>query len=219
MTNILASTGGDLSDVRDFVEDMKSDKDLPKYLEERREQRRLVHENQRLGEHVENLVKEGLEGEGFTVSRTGIGSDFEIEYDLMEEDVGIELKLSRDDRSWLVEVKATREQRVRMTAKQAETAVERRDGFLLCVVPVGLGGIGLEKDGIRANMRFVQNIGPRLESFCAELNAFNKLRDYVNTLSDGEIQLRVGAGTAHIHVANTVWHNGICLEDLSTKLK
>ena len=57
------------------------------------------------------LVKEGLEGQGFTVKRTGIGSDFEIEYDFIEKNEEIGIELSRDDRTWLVEVKATREQR------------------------------------------------------------------------------------------------------------
>ena len=160
MTSILVSTGGDLSHVYDFVEDMKTDKELPQHLAERRERRRIVHENQHLGGHVEDLVKEGLEYQGFKVKRTRIGSDFEIEYDLVENNKEMGIELSRDGRTWLVEVKATREQRVRMTAKQAETSVKRGDGFLLCVVPVGHDGTNLKKDNIRANMRFVQNIGP-----------------------------------------------------------
>ena len=219
MTNILVSTGGDLSHVSDFVEDMKTDKDLPQHLADRRERRRVVHENQRLGGLVEDLVKEGLEDEGFTVKRTGIGSDFEIEYDVIEEDEEIGIELSRNDRTWLVEVKATREQRVRMTARQAETAVKRGDGFLLCVVPVEHSGTKLEKDDVRANMRFVQNIGPRVEPLCAELDALNDLRDDATTPSDSDIQLEIEAGTARIRVDNAVWQNGICLTDLSAQLK
>ena len=219
MTSILVSTGGDLSHVRDFVEDMKADKDLPKHLAERRERRRIVHENQRLGDHVEDLVKEGLEDQGFTVKRTRIGSDFEIEYDLIEENEEIGIELSRGDRTWLVEVKATREQRVRMTAKQAETAVKRGDGFLLCVVPVGHGGTDLGKDDIHANMRFVQNIGPRVAPLCAELDALNDLRDDATIPSDSDIQLEIEAGTARIRVDNAIWQNGVCLGDLSAQLR
>ena len=219
MTSILVSTGGDLSHVRDFAEDMKTDKDLPKHLAERRERRRVVHENQRLGGLVEDLVKEGLEDEGFTVKRTGIGSDFVIEYDLTDENEEIGIQLSRGDRTWLVEVKATREQRVRMTAKQAETAVTRGDGFLLCVVPVDHDGTNLEKDHIRANMRFVQNIGPRVGSLCAELDALNDLRDDATSPSDSEIQLEIDGGTARIRVDNAVWQNGVCLSDLPAQLK
>ena len=219
MTNILVSTGGDLSHISDFVEDMKTDKDLPQHLADRRERRRVVYENQRLGGFVEDLVKEGLEHEGFTVKRTGIGSDFEIEYDLIEEDEEIGIELSRNDRTWLVEVKATREQRVRMTARQAETAVNKGDGFLLCVVPVGHPGTKLEKDDVRTNMRFVQDIGPRVEQLCAELGALNDLRDDATTPSDSDIQLEIEAGTARIRVDNAVWLNGICLTDLADQLK
>ena len=219
MTNILVSTGGDLSHVRDFVEDMKTDKDLPQHLADRRERRRIVHENQRLGGLVEDLVKEGLEDEGFTVKRTGIGSDFEIQYDMVEDDEEIGIELSKNDRTWLVEVKATREQRVRMTARQAETAVKRGAGFLLCVVPVVDSETNLDKDDIRAKMRFVQNNGPRVEPLCAELDELNELRDVATTATDEDIQLEIEAGTARIRVDNAAWQSGVCLSDLAAQLR
>lgn len=218
MTNILVSTDGDLSHVSEFVEDMKSDIDLPAHLAERRKRREIVHENQRLGEQVENLVKKGLEGEGFTVTRTGIGSDFEIEYDFIEGDEEIGIELSRNGRSWLIEVKATRDQRVRMTTKQAATAVEKNDLFLLCVVPVGIDGIDLEEDDIFADMRFVQNIGPRVAPLWQKLKSLNELRDGVISSSDSDIQLEFQAGTARICVDGTVWQNGVCLKDLCAHL-
>ena len=219
MTNILVSTGGDLTHVRDFVEDMKTDQDLPKHLAERRERRRIVHENQRLGDIVEDLVQEGLEDQGFTVKRTGIGSDFMIEYDFTEDNEEMGIELSRGDRTWLVEVKATREHRVRMTAKQAETAVNRGDGFLLCVVPVGQDGTYVDKDEVRANMRFVQDIGPRVRPLCVELDALNELRDDATTPGDSDVQLEIDGGTARIHVDNAVWQDGVCLSDLAAQLK
>lgn len=218
MTSILIETGGDLSHVSKFVEDMKTDKDLPAHLAKRRERRQMVHENQQRGAHVENLVKEGLEGEGFTVKRTGIGSDYEIEYDFIEGDKEIGIELSRNDQSWLVEVKSTRDQRVRMTAEQAKTAVDRGANFLLCVVPVELDEAGLVEDDIHHNMRFVQNIGPRMELLCAELEALEDLRDDATTHGGGDIQLEIQAGTARICVDNTVWHNGIRLKDLASQL-
>lgn len=219
MTNILVSTNGDLSHVRDFVEDMKTDKELPQYLADRRERRRIVHENQRLGSHVEDLVREGLKDEGFTVKRTHIGSDFEIQYDMVQDNEEIGIELSRNDRTWLVEVKATREQRVRMTAKQAERAVERGDEFLLCVVPVEPIEANLDKDHVLANMRFVQDIGPRVEPLCKELYKLNELRNNATTPSDSDIQLEIEAGTARIRVDNAIWQNGIHLTDLSAQLE
>ncbi len=218
LTKILVATDGDLSHVKAFMEDMKTDKDFLKHLEERRKTRRDVHENQRIGSLVEDLVKDGLEDEGFTVKPTGIGSDFEIEYDRIEGDQEVGIELSRNGRTWLVEVKSTREQRVRMTTKQAETAVEKGDGFLLCVVPVGNDGTNLEKEEVRANMRFVQNIGPLVEPQCTKLDLLNNVRDFATAPSDDDIRLEIEGGTARISVNDAVWQDGICLSDLSTKL-
>lgn len=218
ITEILVSTRGDLSHVRNFVEDMEIDEHLPEYLSERRERRRIVHENQRLGDLVENLVRQGLEEEGFTVRRTGIGSDFEIEYDVVEGEEEIGIELSRNDNTWLVEVKATREQSARMTAKQAETAVAEKDRFLLCVVPVGPSCKNLEADDVIANMRFVENMGPRLMPLCVELGALNELRADATAASGGDVQLEIEAGTARVRVDDSAWQDGICLGDLAAHL-
>ena len=182
------------------MEDLKDDEALPEVLAERREQRQRVHENQRLGEQVEALVKQSLEGEGFTVQRTGVGSDFEIEYD----DV-TRLKLARSNRTWLVEVKATRDSRPRMTATQARTAVEHEDGFLLCVVPVRGETSNLQLDDVRDNMRFVQNIGARLHQICNNLDAIDGSRDKAIAESDADVQLEVESGVARVRVASSVW--------------
>ena len=218
MTSILISTGGDLSHVSDFVEDLMTDEDLPAHLAERRQRRKVVHENQWLGQEVERLVKEGLENEGFTVRRTGIGSDFEIEYDVTEDGQEIGIELSRNGKTWLVEVKATREMRVRMSAKQGETAATKGEGFLLCVVPVGDDIAALEEDAIRADMRFVQNIGPRVDPLCQELNALNDLRDDAISATDRDIHLEIQGGAARIRVDNTVWQEGFHLQDLPNRL-
>ena len=127
--------------------------------------------------------------------------------------------MSRNDRNWLVEVKATRDQRVRITAKQAETAVEKGHGFLLCVVPVGIDIDNLGIENIRANVRFVQNIGPRVEPLCEHLDALDDMRDDAITQGDEDLQLEIQAGTARIRIDNTVWQDGIRLEDLANQLK
>ena len=219
MTNILVSTGGDLQHVQAFVNDMKTDADLPNHLAKRRERRRIVKENQQLGVQVEQLVKGVLEDQGFTVTPTGIGSDFEIQYDLIEESEVMSIELSRGGRVWLVEVKSARAERVRMTAKQAKTAVKKRDGFLLCVVPVGRDGSKLEIDDIRTNMRFVQKIGSRVERLCQVLEDLDNLQDNVTNASDGDIRLEILGGTARIRIDSAVWQNGLCLCDLAAQLE
>ena len=217
-TDILTTAGGNVSKlayVPQYLEDLKDDEDLPEFLAKRREQRRLVHENQNLGGKVEELVKQSLEGEGFTVQRTGVGSDFKIEYD----DV-TSLKLARSGQTWLVEVKATRDNRVRMTDTQARTAAEKGDGFLLCVVPVEGETSALELDDVRNTMRFVANIGPRVAPLCNDLEGFRELREEITAGESAGVQLEVEAGAIRVSVANSVWQNeGFPLAELPNRLK
>ena len=218
MTEILVSTGGNLGVVREFVEDMKTDADLHDYLVNRREQRRIVHENQQLGSLVEDLVREVLEAKGFTVRRTGIGSDFEIEYDVVHHEEEMAIEFSRNGVTWLVEVKGTREQSVQMTAKQARTAVDMADRFLLSVVPVVRNPSSIEKDHVLDNMRFVQGMGPRLRPLCEGLDELEELRDDAMAESDEDVRLEIDAGRARLRIDESVWQSGIGLESLISHL-
>ena len=66
----------------------------------------IVHDNQRLGKRVEELIRETLEGEGFIVTPIHVGSDLKIE--LPEPHDVASLKLAHKNRSWFVEVKIQR---------------------------------------------------------------------------------------------------------------
>ena len=206
-TKILVATSGDLSPISEFVQDLEEDENLLPHLEERREIRRLVHENQCLGQQVEGLVKELLEDKGFTVCRTGTGSDYEISID-------------KDDRRWLIEVKATRDQVVRMSDTQAKTAVEQGNRFLLCVVPVEPGDTDPRPDIVQANMKFIKNIGPRVDQLCNNLDGLKELRDEITAAESLGVKLEVVSGAARIRVASSVWEGeGLRLEDLAEHLK
>ena len=216
ITDMLATTGGDLSPIQNFMQDMKEDKNLREHLEQRREKRRMGCENQRLGKRVEDLVKKNLESKGFTVDRTGTGSDFEISAE--NGDVA-NLKLSLGDRNWLIEVKSTRDQEVRMTHTQAKTSVKEGDRFLLCVVPVEAENTELESDAVRDAMRFVQGIGSRVSSLCQDIEVLEDLRYGITTNGSSGIQLEIESGKARIRVANSVWEkDGFPLEDLAERL-
>ena len=220
VTDIMVASDGNASNLinaREYIEDLKNDDDLPEVLAKRREQRKIVKKNHQLGRSVENLVKESLEDEGFTVRRKPIGSDFEIEYDLVEEDKEMGIEIARRGRSWLVEVKATRDpnQGVRMTTTQAETAVEKGHEFLLCVVPVD-GDAEPELNHVRANMRFVRNIGTRIKPL---YHPFKQLRSKTTADESPGVQLEIKSGAARILVARSVWENdGFGLEELAEHL-
>ena len=220
MTELHHVTQGNLNQIHVLVQYLQEDEKLFEYLEDRRKQRKKVHENQNLGQQVEKLVKENLEGESFAVKRKPIGSDFEIEHDLVENDEEMGIELAQGDQSWLVEVKATRRKRVRMTSTQAKTAVKERDNFLLCVVPLDHGDTETELDAVRAKMRFVINIGSRLTTLCNNLEALEELQDEITTGDGCGVQLKVVSGTAQIHVASSIWENdGFPIENLVEQLK
>ena len=205
-----------LKSVREFVQDMEEDDKLGEYLANRRDQRKRVHENQNLGAIVENFVKENLEQAGFSVHRTGIGSDFEIAVEVG--DLG-ELTVKSDQDTWLVEVKATRDQRVRMTSTQAREAVEEGDQFLLCVVPIEPGNNGVDIDDVRVNMRFVTGMGDRVSELCDDLGDFEERRTDITEETSSGVQLEITPGPARVRVFKPVWENdGFPLEELAERL-
>ena len=221
--DMLATSRGDtgrLSQAHQYLKALETDPGLPQVVEEHLKRRQRVHENQCLGEVVESLVQESLQEAGFKVSRTGYGSDFKIEPAATETDDVASLELERSGQIWLVEVKSTRERAVRMTAKQAETAVDQGDGFLLCVVPVEGDPSALDLDDVRDAMRFVANIGPDLAPLWASLNQFNLLKSEITTEDPAGIQLAFDSGgTARFRVTSPVWETkGISLSWLLTTL-
>ena len=193
-----------LDSIRELVQDM-------------REQRRRTQDIQDLGFSVECLVRESLELAGFSVRRTGIGSDFEIAMELG--DVA-NLELTKNEQSWLVEVKATREQKVvRMSDTQARTAAKENHRFLLCVVPVESESEPLELDDVRANMQFVADVGARVTSLCDDLGEFEELRDDITAGASSGVQLEISPGPARVRVNRSVWENdGFPLDELAERL-
>ena len=218
-TRILTSTDGDLKPVSEFAEDLKDDPELLDHLAKRRKNRQIVRDNQCLGKQVEKWVKEELEKKlkgGFTVRNTGVGSDFEIE-NLAT------LEINKSGRRWLVEVKATRNQEVRMTAAQAKTADRKGKRFFLCVVPVSGETTDLESDerrkAMRESMRFVQNIGRRVKPLCKALDGFKALRGDITAAASQGVRLEVETGAARVRIASSVWQDdGFTLSELPDRL-
>lgn len=222
LARILIATGGNLEPVSTFVEDLQSDGGLLDHLDERRRRVRTTRLNQELGAAVERLVKVTLEAEGFDVQRTGIGSDYEIEYDVLDdagrEELAIEVT-HEDGRKWLVEVKATRGRDVRMTLAQARTAIKKGERFLLCVVPVDAGVAEPQADQVRTAMRFVKGIGQHLGSLCDELDDLEERRLAATEAESADgVRLEVAGGRARICVDDALWGDAISLENLACML-
>ncbi len=212
ITELHQATGGDLKQVRALVQDVKDDENLLQHLEERRKKRRVRSNNQRLGQHVEKLVKKALEQSCFSVERTGTGSDFEVS------DLGT-LSLTQDNQSWLIEVKSTRGQSVLMSSRQVETAVETVGRFLLCIVPI-VENTEPDLDTVKKDMRFINNIGDHIVPLCQDLADLEEWRAEVTANRSFEgFRLVYEAGTKGIRVNKSVWESeGFSLEDLAENL-
>lgn len=205
-TKIMIASDGDLEPVSKVAEYMNDDPELFADIEELRGRKQRVRRNQCRGAQVEKLVKQSLESEGFIVKRTGTGSDFQI-------------SLERGGKIWLIEVKSTQGPQVSMTDTQARNAVRRRNGFLLCVVPIDDEKPDPELEDVRASMRFVWDIGARLGELCQDLDSFEKYRYKITAGNSDGVQLEVESGEARVRVANSVWENdGFPLDDLRGKL-
>ncbi len=214
--------------ILEITQDLKEDNKLPQILEERRKNRRTWEQNQHLGTEVENLVREILEIEGFRVTQRHKGADFKIKQKTAtEEKLAVEtgtlttLDIKKDNRSWLVEVKATRTENehtcVRMSTTQAKEAEKESERFLLCVVPIGQETTNL--NNVRQKMLFIEDIGERIEPHCKNLDDFKAFRENITTETH-DFELVVEAGNAGVLVKKTVWDaDGFPLEKLAERLK
>ena len=218
LAQLLTSVGSDWNRLQVLAEDIQEDGGLFDHLEERRQRRRMVRENQRLGALVEDLVRESLECEGFEVRRTGVGHDFAIQPRPNAEDEQIQLELTRRGRTWLVEIKSAREDSVRMTSVQARASDEHDSDYLLCVVTISSGPEDPDIEAVRRNMRFVDGIGARLTDICADLDRFESLRDSVTLEDAAGLRLELDSGSPRIRIDNTVWEAGFGLENLFSRL-
>lgn len=211
----------DAPDLSQFLEELKDDPALTDYLADRRQQRQTVHRNQRLGTLVEDLVKENLEHEGFDVRRTHVGADLIVRRAAVERDEQEEiatLKLAKHDRRWEVEVKATRDNDVRMTPAQAKNAMELGDGFLLCVVPIE-GDDEPDVDYVRDRMRFVEGMGERVRPLHEYLDEFEEQREDITASDVDGVKLEVMNGNPRFSVDRSVWeYDGFELDELAARL-
>ena len=211
LEKIVVMNNGDLSQV---VKD----------AEERKEQQDRVDENRDFGKQVENWVKQILEQilkpKGFSVTPKHTGSDLEILPETF--DISTQ-KITRNGKKWLIEVKGTRVQNVKMSFEQTKSALDKREEFLLCVVPIP------EKkqpdfDTVRENIFFIKNIyeklGNRVATLCSSIDKQRDVEDNIPNDTSAGIVLDFERGKAGIRVQKSLWEDeGFPLEDLAEYLK
>lgn len=199
-----------------------SDDELDQVVEElaeRQEQQQRVTENQNLGLQVEKWVGDSLKDEGFKVVPVHTGADFMVEYDDL-----LTLGVTHGNREWWIEVKSARTERVKMSSKQTQNALDKKENFLLCVVPIP-ENTDLNFETVKKNMRFIKNIsgkfGNRVTELCEYIGGQEAvLTNDTDDTSPG-VELEGEVGKAEIRVQKSIWESddAFPLENLKEKLK
>jgi len=193
---------------------------LVQEVEERLRVRAQVRRNQAVGAFVENLVKRALEGEaektGFKLEKTGVGSDFAIEYDFLENDQEIVLQIKKEDKIiCVIEVKSSTQDFVKMTLTQAREASGKQDRYALCVVP--LTSSETDNERVRNDARFVMDIGSRIKGKVNDVENLQVQQEQIAVT--GEIEVEVAEGIVRFKINKSVWETGKTFEEFLEFLK
>jgi hypothetical protein len=198
-----------------LAEVLSSDPELIEEFEKRKQRRERTRLNQQLGAFVETIFKalfqrSEVKALGLRVERTGRGSDFAIEYDLVDDDREWLLSVESNKAKFLVELKATYEASVGMTHVQAQEAVAQQDWFALCVVQLPFGQPA-EEALVRSVARFVPGIGERLTEQVDMVEDIQS-RTLQTVSHAGEIEVVMQEGVVRYRVREQVWLEGMDFE-------
>lgn len=210
VSTIMRATGNDAEKVKLLAEEINESPDLLDELQERRDRREMVRRNQSIGEQVEQFLKEILTGSGIKVTRTGVGSDFEVSEDYLLDGQEVLLELEGARQSILVEVKATTGDVVRMIVTQASTAVGESDRFALCVVQLDSPDVSAEL--VREQCRFVIDIGTRIAPIWDEYDRFQETKGDLRT-TIGDVGLDIAGSEVRFRVSAGAWTEGLAFDD------
>jgi len=210
LANITLAAGYDPDKVKLVADEIKQSPKLLDEIKDHRERREKVQRNQSFGAEVERLLKEALESHGLKVTRTGHGSDYEVEEDYVVDDKEVILTVMDGSRSFLIEVKATRGSTARMTVMQAQTAVVNKNRFALCVVP--LGSADATPENVQEECRFVMDIGDLIEPVWEEFDRYQDTKRDV-CARVGEVELIVHDSEVRFSVTEGAWLGSPLLQD------
>lgn len=206
MSDLAKAAGGDLKRVGALVAEIGAHPELITAIEQGKAQRERVARNQKLGALVEALFRSELERRGLRVSRTGVGSDFEVDSDFIEDGHEVALTIEGQRSSTLIELKATATDWAKMTPRQAEAACREKERFALCVVPVT--SVEPDEQLVRETARFVFGIGDQVAPLW---NQYVGIQD-ANSLArghSGPVEMQMEDGTYRFCVSRQIWSAGL----------
>jgi hypothetical protein len=213
---IVQATGGDFQQVTDLAMEIAAHPDTIRELQERAATRRKVKRNQEVGKAVEEAIETALRtGRGLKVTRAPVGSDYSVEPEndfLDESGRELLLEVSTPHVKFLIEIKATSGDFVRMTETQGKKAKTYPESYALCVIV--LSGLEDEISATTVRMRsmFVFDIGARVKPLVDALESIEVSRSGALT-ETGEIELEMQDQIVKFKVGREVWEAGVGFDD------
>lgn len=206
LADITEATGHDVDRVAKLANAVKGDPELIDFVEERAKERSRIRRNQDVGRTVEQLLSSALSSRGLRVTRTGVGSDYEVESDVIEDSKEVLLQVDKGSKSYLIEIKATTGTTARMTAKQAEVASQEKDHFVLCMVK--LDSEDCSEAAVLNGARFITDIGARVEPLWEVYVDLQKSRAGATT-SHGDLELEIYEADTRFKIGSGAWASGL----------
>jgi hypothetical protein len=210
----LARVSGGVARLEALAQEIEEHPEFLSQIESRRQERDDVARNQRIGEMVEQLLKNELIADGINVVRTGVGSDFALG---VEDGSGVVLEVCDGVATMLIEVKSTHRDYVRMTPRQALTATENGDNYCLCVVE--LGDAIPTAESVRTHSRFVFDIASRLTAPWSTYEAYESVTAAARTGVGQEVVVDIEEGQVRFRVGRQVWEDSATFSDAVERVK
>lgn len=217
---IYKSFGGNTTRLTQLAELIEDEPNIMAELEKKINDLERVRRNQRVGATMEKAFKELFETDemkqsGFKIERTGVGSDFALEHDLVDNGREQLFGISKGTKKVLVELKTCTENCVRMTTTQGQTAVMNKGNYVLCVVPLS---DNMSESSVRDNSRFVLDIGDKLVDKVAKVDELQQKSMEVSSI-EGEVGIEVNEGTVRFRVSKQAWDAGKSFGEFLEHLK
>lgn len=214
---LLLATSSNVHELNKIVE-VYQNPQLRLKLDEAYGMQEKVRRNQTIGKNVEqtlkNLLQASLPEDKFKVYKitkgADIGVDVDLEFDLVDDSYQpIALGMQILNKSFVIEVKSTHLDYVRVTMPQANEAVEKLDSFILCVVELPteyeqLTDIEAE-NVVRESARFILKIGSKLEDKFNEAQEFRNKQEEIKSAPSGNVMIDTSDVQIRLRLGKKLW--------------
>ena len=218
MKDLAEAAAGDVDRVRDLAHEIREHPKIIEEIEAHIIRRKRIQRNQNIGLLVENLLRQELKDRGLTVRRTGIGHDFVVESDYVENNKEVLLELGDSRVSTFIEVKSTKVDQVKMTPTQVEFACSHDDRFSLCVVP--LDDDTPTSQTVREHLRVVFGIGALLQSALKDYKSLQKAAATATARRPHDaIEIEIIKGQVRFRIGRDIWRGALKFEQAIDRFK